>query len=153
MADYIAPNSQVLDIGAGEMSLIDYLPGGCVYQPVDLCDRGNGTIVCDFNKGEMPPVKEYTHVVCSGVLEYIYDLANFISSLAKYGTYFIMSYSTKGNFPNVIVRRKRGWVNDMTTEDLLRLFDRAGLKLVETQDIYNQQTVFFLTRPDSHGPD
>ena len=72
MARLIPPNSSVLEFGAARLVLREYLPTNCSYQPSDIVDRGDNTIVCDLND-EFPDLSHhYTHVVFSGVLEYIF---------------------------------------------------------------------------------
>src|SRR6478609_8079539 len=73
-AQMIPAYSRVLDIGAGAMDLERVLPKGCAYQPSDLFQHDERTIVCDLNKGEFPPGAEADTVTMLGVLEYIKDL-------------------------------------------------------------------------------
>lgn len=49
IATLIPPGSDVLEFGAGRLVLRDHLPKNCTYQPSDIVDRGENTIICDLN--------------------------------------------------------------------------------------------------------
>src|SRR5438552_7998724 len=71
-AEWIAPGSRVLDIGAGAMALGSLLKPGCVYQPADVVERRPGCFVVDLNRREFPEGR-YDVVTFLGVLEYVHD--------------------------------------------------------------------------------
>src|SRR5262245_24890999 len=50
ISQFIRPGESVLDLGAGEQKLRQYLPPSCVYVPVDCVDVHPGTYVVDFNR-------------------------------------------------------------------------------------------------------
>ena len=53
MAGFLPKNVSVMDLGCGKRWLQDIHPIS-EYIPVDYCDRGPGTLLCDFNKKEFP---------------------------------------------------------------------------------------------------
>jgi hypothetical protein len=82
IAAHIKPKSSVLDIGCGLMSLREFLPQDCRYQPVDIVARAPETIICNFNQRELPPRELYDVVVCAGLLEYIHEVEWFIENFS-----------------------------------------------------------------------
>ena len=54
MSKYIERNDSVMDLGCGKMWLKKHLHETNLYIPVDYKNRGEGTIICEFNKNEFP---------------------------------------------------------------------------------------------------
>jgi len=132
-----------MDLGCGLMTLREFLPEGCRYQPVDLIRRVPETIICDFNSHQLPPYELYDVVVCAGLLEYIYDLDWFISNIVPYGRRFLVSYyMLTPMFPHGTARLRHGWVNGLSAEELVALFARAGANLVRRENILPGQDLF-----------
>ena len=46
----------VADYGAGHKFIKKFMPAETVYYPIDFIDRGDHTIICDFNKREFPAI-------------------------------------------------------------------------------------------------
>lgn len=124
IAAQIKPGTSVLEFGAGRMILKQHLPEECLYTPSDLVDRGEGTLVCDLNGREIPAFPRHDVAVFSGVLEYINDLPRLVAHLAGSVNEVIASYAVLEHNPRD--RRANGWVNDFTSEQLLRIFAAAG---------------------------
>ena len=118
MAKYIAPSASVLDLGCGKMWTKNYLSDS-KYYPVDYRDRGKGTIVCDFNKGEFPDIFADVAFV-SGTLEYVNDDA-FIDSIAKHCNQCVISYCLLEDHPQLAFRRRQAWVNDFSRDEILNM--------------------------------
>jgi hypothetical protein len=147
MARFIKPGSSVLDMGCGTMALKKYLPPGCSYQSCDVAARESATIVCDFNKNEYPPVKQYDYVFCSGVLEYIHDVPGFLKELRKYSDTVIVSYvATKSNNRKRI-RKRRGldWVNHYNFFEIIVVVLRSGYTVQKVMDFATQK-IFVLNK-------
>jgi len=82
IAALIAPDSNVIEFGAGRRQLPRWLPPRCGYIASDIVARGEQTLVCDLNKRPLPSLPHQTSVqvaVFSGVLEYVADLPGVIS--------------------------------------------------------------------------
>ncbi len=118
----------VLDLGCGRMALGRFLPPHCRYLPCDLVARDERTLVCDFNREGPPTPQDVTHVVCLGVLEYLYDLPGFLARLQAFGRPVIVSYNPTDWNPS-LDRRALGWVNDLGSEELAHLFDAGGFAM------------------------
>jgi len=142
IASYIAPYSSVMDLGCGEMRLAQHLREGCTYQPVDLVMRSPDTIVCDFNRGEFPPNRKYDVIVCSGLIEYIYDLDGFIRKIVSSGTRAIITYSSVDAFPERSLRLQNGWVNSLSGDALIALFHQHGATLARRERTSVGQDLF-----------
>lgn len=133
MVNRIKPNSSVLDLGCGKGCAVrQFLPSGCTYQPVDLYERSPDTIVCNFNRGELPPLKEYNYVIISGVLEYIIhdNTGWFIGSAAKYTKNILLSYCPTELHPDREKRTKEyGWANHYSEAELRKIFGQFDLRI------------------------
>jgi hypothetical protein len=132
LAASIPPSSKVLEFGAGRMVLREHLPPGCSYTPSDLVDREPGVcIVCDLNAPTLPDFGRHDVVVFSGVLEYVTDVPRLLSHLAGSCRLILASYavaSGKGT-AEVIGRRRLGWWNDYTAEELVAVFRECGFEV------------------------
>ncbi len=127
MARFIVPGNSVMDLGCGKMWLRQYI-GNSPYFPIDYTFRGEGTIICDFNKKEFPDIKADTAFV-SGTLEYVRDPNWFINMIAEHCKQCIISYCTVDNFPILRFRKRQAWVNHFTRDELIRLFSEKGFML------------------------
>lgn len=143
-ADRIPCGASVLDMGCGAMTLEKYLPAACRYFPCDVVKRDARTIVCDFNKGEIPDaIRDVDRVVLLGVLEYIYDLPKFLAALAAAGKPVVASYCPT-DFAEAADRGALGWVNHYSTAELQALFSAAGLGVRSLERIDPLQALFVL---------
>ena len=128
MAAYIQAGASVIEFGAGAQVLRAALPAGCRYQPSDLVARTPDTLVCDLNSG-YPDLGGHRDVaVLSGVLEYIKDLPGLFHWLCGRVDKVIFSYATFNHTPSLLARRKNGWSNDLSEEELLRIVLSAGFQ-------------------------
>lgn len=128
IASFIPAGSSVLDLGCGAQTLKGHLRPGCEYQPCDLVQSTPDVMVCDFNAGLYPKVdKIYTHVVCSGVLEYIHDHLRFLRVISSFGPTLILSYNLCRPSDSKFNRMANNWVNHFSDLDLRKVFEEAGL--------------------------
>lgn len=148
IADYIRPNTKVLEFGAGRMVLKNLIPNDCNYTPSDIVDRGYGTIVCDLNK-ELPRFDHFDYAIFSGVIEYVYDVPRLIGHLHSSIDTILISYATYDNNSNS--RRLHGWVNHYSEDQLVDLFDENGYALKHRSGWRNQVIFKFIRRPKTNG--
>ncbi len=148
MAAYIASGASVLDLGCGKMWLRQYLKDNAYY-PVDYTDRGQGTIVCDFNKKQFPAQHADVGFV-SGTLEYVADAEWFISSIAKNCSQCVISYCPREDYPDLDFRRKQAWVNDYSRDDIIAMFYEAGFRLESESLAIPRNRIFNFLKTSSH---
>lgn len=142
MAEYIQANSKILEFGAGRMFLKKYLPEGCTYVPSDIVDRGHGTLVWDLNSKELPRLDDdFDIIVFSGVLEYIYNIDRIIQFLSGHTKEIIASYATIELNPDD--RKSHGWVNDLTEDQFIAVFEDNGFELLKTNQWKTQRVFHF----------
>jgi hypothetical protein len=129
MASFLPAGTSVMDLGCGRMWLKDCLQLA-KYVPVDYCERGPDTRICDFNLGQFPDEKtEYAFV--SGCLEYVNNPEWFVSKIAEHSDKCIVSYCTIDERPDLKARRSNYWVNDLSRANLIHLFDKVGMQLID----------------------
>ena len=142
-AAMVAPDARVLDLGCGAMAVEKLLPDGCTYMPCDVIARDDRTQVCDFNKGEMPDIKDATILVMLEVLEYIYDISKFVAALRSYNLPIIMSYTPTDS--NMYTNRAdHGWVNHMSWQELAMLMAKSKFSLVDVKRIDSSQLLLHI---------
>ncbi len=144
MAKLIPANFSVLEFGAGRMVLRKWLPPGCIYTPSDLVDRGEGTIVCDLNFGNLPTFNTHDIAVFSGVLEYVNDIPQLAIHLSKSVCSILASYATLER--NGSDRRAMGWVNDFSEKEFIDFFSAAGFDCTHKEDWMTQRIFLFKKR-------
>lgn len=146
MAELIPIQSKsVLDLGCGKMWLNLFLPEEIEYIPVDYTDRGSGTIICDFNNGEFPTNQVDTAFV-SGCLEYIHDYQEFIQFITKQTQYCVLSYCSTNFISSRRRRFKQNWVNDLSEEDIIKLFEAQAFSL---HHLISQENSIFLFKKEN----
>lgn len=147
MAQWIKPNSRVLEFGAAKLALKQFLPEGVIYTPSDIVDRGEGTLVCDLNTN-IPEFKHQDVIFFSGVLEYIYDVPKLIANLSHKTNRFIISYGTFDMFISLKHRKINGWVNAYTNDEILDIFKNNNFKLIKT-DTWRKQNIYVFDKIES----
>ena len=92
IASWIPPGSSVIDVGAGAMTLEQYLAPGTDYTPLDVVTRSDRTLRVNFNTYEIPQLTRiHDYAVCSGVLEYIIPVHLFLDTVSKWARHIILS--------------------------------------------------------------
>lgn len=141
MSKYLTPGKSVIDLGCGKMWLKQYLSNN-EYYPVDYADRGEGTIIKDFNKHEFPEINAKVAFV-SGTLEYVSDTEWFVSEISKHSDECILSYCTIENFPDLKFRKKQAWRNNFSRNEIIKLFSSFGLELVAENSTLTKNSMFY----------
>lgn len=146
IAAFIPDGASVLDVGAGHGTLRSYLAPACVYQPVDCVPGTEQTILADFNKGQIPAItRTYDIIVCSGILEYIADPADFLRVISRWGHRALISYAVLESQPDIARRRANGWFNDLTRAEFERLFMTVDLQARQIAE-WGGQAIYEITR-------
>ena len=149
IAQFVPPDSRVVEFGAGRRYLEQLLPD-CTYTALDLVDRGPGTIVCDLNRRPLPDLRDraFTVAVFAGVLEYVRDVPSLVAWLGSIGIVTaIVSFdpvparlSLTGWVKEELRRLYFGYMNNLTEEQLIRCFAAANMQCVETR-LWTKQVV------------
>lgn len=87
----ISNDSNVLDLGCGSKDLLNYI-NPALYVGVDY---HNADVIIDFNKDFKLPPGKWDYIVCSGVLEYLYDIDKFLKIVSMVPSTYIFSYWKK----------------------------------------------------------
>lgn len=127
MAEFIPANATVMDLGCGPGWLREIV-GARSYTGVDYLPRKEDTVVCDFNKRQFPEFRRDVAFV-SGCLEYIDDYRWFIAQICDKAGMCILSYCPVEIHQDLAARRRAGWVNDLTLDDIKREFVRHSFRL------------------------
>ena len=133
-AAHISPGSSVLDIGCGRMQLKELLPAGCRYQPADMTQWTAEVLPVDLDKREFPP-GNYDCITLLGVLEYLADPLFALESAAGSSRRLVTTYCHPQPGADIERRRRDGWINDLTEDDIRRLLTAAGWFIVHEEAI------------------
>lgn len=145
LAAFIEPGMRVIEFGAGRRVLERILPVGCAYTPSDLVDRGPGTIVCDLNDSELRDFPHYDVAVFGGVLEYLHDVRRVVAHVGRRVERIVVSYAVaQGGLFRRFSRRASGWVNDFTSDELVRLFESEGFRCAQRETWQSQEIFCFV---------
>ena len=144
MAEHVTPGSSVADMGCGPMRLRRYIRD-CAYIPVDYCDRGPGTVICDFNKDTFPAL-EVDCIFVSGCLEYVDLPEEFIKNISNSCRRCVISYCSVDYSADIESRAHAGWVNHLTEQELITLFRVRGMELVHRSIYGTENSIFVFKR-------
>jgi hypothetical protein len=145
VAALLADCSAVLDLGCGRMDLEGLLAPGVRYLPCDLVARDPRTLVCDLNRGELPPV-DADVVSLLGVLEYVYDPAALMAGIAVRWRRMVLTYNP-ADLACGRDRRSHGWVNDLTSAQLVSQAAASGFDLQAIVPFGDRQRIYDFARP------
>ncbi|MGO9173861.1 MAG: hypothetical protein ACLP7P_18120 [Rhodomicrobium sp.] len=148
IADLIPDGADVIEFGAGRMVLKDMLGEGTRYQPSDIVARSEETLVCDLNRETIMLPKKYSHAVFSGVLEYVRSIPQLLSSISSKVEWVIASYSAVDRLPDIVQRKKNGWVSHLSEAELLAAFAENGFQLKDVRT-WREQNIYVLQRAAS----
>jgi hypothetical protein len=150
IARLIKPGSRVIEFGAGQRRLEQYLDPTSTYVPSDLVSRGPGTIVFDLNQR---PLFDLAAVgadvaVFAGVLEYVRDIDLIVRWLAAAVPMCIASYDCVSQRRSVL-RRTRDWLrrthfgymSSLSENELRGCFAAAGFQCASC-DAWTSQRIF-----------
>lgn len=143
MAGMIPARAKVIEFGAGNMALKNYLPSNCEYQGSDLVQRSPEMKVCDLNAGIDFSLSSYDTAIFSGVLEYVYDIDKVFEQLNEEINLVVLSYACHDHFS--MNRERLGWLSDYKKEELEGIFHKYHYEIKEYQE-WRRQSVFKLEK-------
>jgi hypothetical protein len=122
--------STVMDLGAGQCYVKEFLPEGVEYIPVDYLKRGGIDIICDFNQYEFPD-KKADCVFLVGVLQYVQDwkwLVRRTSKAVRNGGQLVILGLNSSRI------KEMHWRSFPFTFQIVLLLKEYGLEMVEGLD-------------------
>ncbi len=143
LAKFIKPNSHVIEFGAGNKSLLRFLPPNCVYSSSDIVKRYPDTLVCDLNESINFDLVAFNTAIFSGVLEYVYSIDNVFGQLSGKIENVILSYACADI--SGANRLKQGWLSDYRKEDLEIIFKKYNYKVEDYRE-WNKQSIYKLSK-------
>lgn len=117
----------LLDLGFGTKETKDLLVRSVMeYWGVDYINSDSFAIIEEFNQGDFPLV-EADAVFCTDCLEYIADTDCFISKMCKSSRKeIVFSYFILEDQSSLSERKKYGFLNHMTINEIVKKFKRNG---------------------------
>lgn len=137
-ATFIKPNSRVVEYGAGEQRLKQFLPEGCSYSGYDIAYDGLDLEI-DWPLFKILPDTE----IVLGLLEWLDDVPKFISKLTA--KQVIVSYATFHSGFDLRDRMDNGWKNHYYGFDITKLFADNNYHCVDSIS-WNDQVIFNFQR-------
>ena len=82
----------------------------------------------DVNAKELPTIGYHNELVLGGVLEYVFDIGKLVAALRRHCNIIIASYAVieRRTLRRILEARSHCRVNDLSTEDLLQVFQYTG---------------------------
>jgi len=144
MVEFIEPSTQsILDLGCGPMWLKSCISSKVKYFGCDYTKRNQETIVCDLNKYEFPNIHSDIYFM-SGIIEYIDDLDWLFGQTANYSNGIILSYCSRDFYNKIYFRKRKGWRNHYSTEELIGRIELHGFQLSNSSsNIKNNIILYF----------
>lgn len=144
LGDAIPAGAKVIEFGAANYFLKNYLGTKVTYVGADIISRHEDMLVCDLNvKPLQINLEPYDTVVLSGVLEYIYDIENFIQTCSDHHiTNLLFSYACANHCKQN--RLHNGWLSDFTKEQIETYLEKSSY-LIKDVKLWNDQHIFITT--------
>lgn len=143
LGDYIKSEARIIEFGAGNMFLKNYLKNYSKYTPSDIIKRFDETVVADLNDTLSINLSDYDTIVFSGVLEYVYDIENVFSQITPEIQQIVLSYCCSDILK--LSRLKNGWLSDYTQKQLIEIFQKYNFIVQDYQE-WKNQSIFNLVR-------
>lgn len=143
LASMIIQSANVIEFGAGNMALKNYLPPGCDYTPSDIYARTPEISVCDLNENIPFDLTKFDTAVFSGVLEYVYEVEKVFSQFSESIDNVVLSYACS-DISNAN-RLKSGWLSDYSKKEMEVIFEKYNYQIVEYKE-WRNQSIFSLRK-------
>lgn len=141
LADFINPQSKIIEFGAGNMYLKDYLKPAN-YTPTDIVKRFDETILCNLNETIYIDLSKYQTAVFSGVLEYVHDIDKIFNQLNEFAVkQIVLSYCCSDI--NTASRELNGWFSDLTKKEIESVFEKYKYNILDYKE-WNEQSIYNL---------
>ena len=141
-AKFIHDGSRVLEIGTGVGAFRGLIAHRCHYTGADLEPLDDKTRALDLDHDPLPD-GTWDTIVLLGVLEYLYFPVEALKKIANAAPNLVLSYccSVDQGPDSISERRKRGWTNAMTEQDIKDEMRVLGFQ-VSRQELFNSSPYF-----------
>lgn len=96
IAGFIKEHSNVLDLGCGSKDLLQYINAPKKYTGIDY-NNPVADLSINFNESFTIPKFNWTYIVCSGLIEYLYDIDKFFKTIQNNSEVYIITLWKKFN--------------------------------------------------------
>ncbi len=136
----------VVDLGAANENLRNFVPDNIQYIPVDYVKYTNDTVVLDFNKYEFPVIekteKEKACIVAVGVLGYCSDWKWFLKMMKENADYIILGHDDFARVSREYRRTHWTRYNALFDHEIIRYMQNLGFMLTESVDFRLKTSLF-----------
>ena len=142
----VPPKARVLDIGCRDGSLRNYLDQSVVYYGIDIAPqfKGENITIQDINEGTNFESDFFDYIFCIEVLEHLknpFFVMKEIYRVLKPEGILILSVPNPYHFKEIIwnlfkIKDKQGHIFGWTRQNMERLADFCGFRLMETSGTY-----------------
>lgn len=138
-SELIDPNWDVVEFGAGNANLKNFLKDSQRYLPTDLVKRDPSFQIVNLDE----PLKLESNFdvgIAMGVLEYVSDVESTLNEIAKNLPNFITTYcAAKSKLRKfILIRRYIGWNNHHTKNEFEDIVHQAGYKILTQSKLENR---------------
>lgn len=150
-ASLLPDHATIFEIGVGNGALRSLIQDRCHYVGADLQPLEPGTIALDLDADPLPD-KKYDYIVLLGVFEYLYWPEAAAKKVCEVTDHVVLSYCCVPSEVDLKMitqaRRRRGWVNDFSYEQLVAVLASNGFKLTsntmfESKGEFDQMIMVF----------
>jgi len=143
-SDLIDPAWDVVEFGAGNANLKNFLKDSQRYLPTDLVKRDPSFQIVNLDE-PLNLASNFDVGIAMGVLEYVSEVESTLNEIAKNLPNFITTYcAAKSKLCKfILIRRYIGWNNHHTKKEFEDIVHQAGYKIVtqnklEDRFLYSQ---------------
>lgn len=138
----------IADIGCGDQKLLEAIRRRgllCRYQGYDLLPQDRDVVQFDVRSDVLP--NAYEVVALLGVVEYLEQVELVFASLARQAPWLLLSHVIQqGEYYTAERLAELGWRNHLTSKELIRMLDRAGLTVVRRGMTSDNRTLLLACR-------
>lgn len=143
LASMIRQGANIIEFGAGNMALKNYLPPDCTYTPSDIHKRSEEMLECDLNCKINFDLAPFNTAIFSGVFEYIFDVDKVFRQLSNSIDNIVLSYACSDI--SSANRLRSGWLSDYSKKELEDIFEKYDYQVVEYTE-WRNQSIFNLKK-------
>ena len=123
---------KIMDLGCEQRYIEKMLPQEIIYYPVDYRERGEGTIICDFNQYQFPNIRSDI-IIAAGIAYFVRDLPWFIKSIASNCKNKAIIVYTPTEWCDDVELRENvyHWNSHYSFSEFVKIAENSGLILID----------------------